>query len=348
MKKKVVMFIVFNLLVITFITILPSFKINASGSNIYVDKNGEEDFASIQDAIDAAAHGDTIYVNRGIYYENLNIDKKINLLGSGKGISIIDGNMNEYVIYLSDNNITIQDFTIKNAEFGIKIKDSTNITIKENTICQTQIGINIDNSSNNTIYSNNFINNTKNADDAYNNTWHNLDSNTGNYWDDYTGIDTNDDDIGDTPYNITGGNNKDMYPLIQPINKKPYASFTYSPITPTTQETVQFNDTSNDTDGYIVSWYWDFGDKNTSNIQNPTHRYIDNGVYTITLNITDDLNTINSTKQYITVLNVPPKADFFYSPDIPTDLNNITFNDRSTDVDGNIVSWLWVDRKSVV
>ena len=341
MRKKMVILLIFNLLLISLISIFPSVNINASRSIIYVDLNGEEDYTSIQDAIDDTSNGDTIYVNSGVYHENIYINKTINLFGNGKGISIIDGSKSEYVIYLSTYNITIQNFTIKNAQVGIKLKDSFNITIKENTIRQTEIGINIDNSSNNTIYSNNFVNNTKNAYDEYNNTWYNLDKNTGNYWDSNTKTDTNNDGIVDAPYNIPGGNNKDMYPLMQPITQKPHVSFTYSPITPTTQETAQFNDTSYDIDGDITSWFWDFGDENTSYLQNPNHRYINNGFYTVTLNTIDDLGASNYSKQLITVLNIEPTANFYYTPDIPTDLQNISFNDTSNDVDGYINSWLW-------
>ena len=341
MRKKIVTLLILILLLISFLHLFPSVNINASGSIIYVDNNGEQDFISIQDAIDYASNGDTIYVNSGIYYENLYVNKTINLFGNSKGLSIIDGNMNTYVIYVSNHNITIKNLTIKNGQTGINLKNSYNITIKENTIQQTNLGINIDNSSNNTIYSNNFINNTNNAYDAYNNTWYNPHLNKGNYYDNYNKKDTNNDGISDTPYNIPGGKNKDLYPLMQPITQKPYAIFTYSPITPTTQQTVQFNDTSEDIDGNITKWLWDFGDKNTSNSQNPNHRYIDDGVYTITLNVTDNLGITNYTKKYITVLNMKPEANFNYTPDTPNDLQNISFNDISIDIDGYISSWLW-------
>lgn len=339
MRKKILILFILNILLISFSHLSSDVNINASGSIIYVDSNGEQDYTRIQDAIDDASNGDTIYVNGGIYHENIYINKPINLFG--KGISIIDGGMNKYVINLSTSNITIKNFTIKNSQIGINLKNSLNITIIENTIQQTDIGIKMDNSSNNTIYSNNFINNIENAYDEYNNIWYNLDTTRGNYYDNYTKKDTNNDGIVDSPYNIPGGNNKDLYPLMQPITQKPYVSFIFSPITPTTQQTVQFNDTSYDIDGYITSWLWDFGDKNISDLPNPIHRYIDNGVYTITLNTTDDLGVTNQTKQYITVLNVKPEAKFIYTPDQPNDLQNISFNDTSNDVDGYISTWLW-------
>ena len=38
--------------------------------------------------------------------------------------------------------------------------------------------------------------------------------------------------------------------------------------------------------GNITSWLWDFGDGGTSTQQNPTHVYLKNGYYTVTLKVT--------------------------------------------------------------
>ena len=48
----------------------------------------------------------------------------------------------------------------------------------------------------------------------------------GNYWFDYTGEDINNDGIGDTRYDIPGGENQDYYPLLKPIgiNSNPPAT----------------------------------------------------------------------------------------------------------------------------
>ena len=45
---------------------------------------------------------------------------------------------------------------------------------------------------------------------------------------------------------------------------------------------------STDSDGTIVAWFWEFGDSNTSTLENPTHTYASDGLYNVTLTVTDD------------------------------------------------------------
>ena len=70
-------------------------------------------------------------------------------------------------------------------------------------------------------------------------------------------------------------------------NEAPTANFTYA----INNLTVNFTDLSNDTDGNIVNWTWDFGDGNISYEQNPMHTYATAGTYNVTLTVTDDDET---------------------------------------------------------
>ncbi len=130
----------------------------------------------------------------------------------------------------------------------------------------------------------------------------------------------------------------------EPANEAPSASFSYSPISPSTEESVQFNDNSTDSDGNISSWSWDFGDGDTSVQQNPSHSYSSSGNYTVELTVTDDDDTDDSASKEITIsepANEGPNASFSYSPNSPTTEDTIDFADDSTDPDGNISSWSW-------
>jgi PKD repeat protein len=52
--------------------------------------------------------------------------------------------------------------------------------------------------------------------------------------------------------------------------------------------TVNFTDASTDTDGFITSWRWDFGDEENATDQNPFHTYAAAGTYTVALTVTDN------------------------------------------------------------
>jgi len=149
------------------------------------------------------------------------------------------------------------------------------------------------------------------------NYWYDDMSKEGNYWIGYDGSDSNGDGIIDTPYDVPGTNDKDLYPLKNPVssagnlfgenvqNKKPVAQFSYSPKYPEVGEEIHFIDQSVDRDGdEIVSWLWDFGDGNTSTEQNPTHIYARKSPYlgyNVTLTVVDSRGAIGSTSKPLIV-----------------------------------------------
>ena len=111
---------------------------------IYVDDNGGANYTSIQDAVNASPENYTIFVYSGIYYENIVINKTINLIGEDTGTTIIDGKYIGDVIYISEEgNANISGFTIKksgNNNAGISIHSNNN-TIAGNNISNNNYGI---------------------------------------------------------------------------------------------------------------------------------------------------------------------------------------------------------------
>ncbi len=66
-----------------------------------------------------------------------------------------------------------------------------------------------------------------------------------------------------------------------------------------------FTDSSFITNGNIISWQWDFGDGDTSILQNPTHLYTDTGTYTVTLIITTDIGNTDTISKTIYIFPSP-------------------------------------------
>jgi len=122
--------------------------------------------------------------------------------------------------------------------------------------------------------------------------------------------------------------------------EKPIANFTYLPSNPTTIDNIQFKDTSRDPAGILVSWFWDFGDGVVSALQNPIHKYNEIGIKTVSLTVRDDDGFQDTISYQIRVLNALPIANFTYKL-TGSIQDTILFNDSSTDIDGNIVSWSW-------
>jgi gliding motility-associated-like protein len=85
---------------------------------------------------------------------------------------------------------------------------------------------------------------------------------------------------------VNNGNCVDSITKTVWVNPLPVANYSATPAA--CGYTATFSDLSTVNPGGISGWSWDFGDLNTSNIQNPVHVYADTGSYVVTFTITSD------------------------------------------------------------
>lgn len=125
-----------------------------------------------------------------------------------------------YLSYSSNYNSVGQNNITSNKYAGIGLYSSFNNTFWGNNIMtNNESGVDIRYSSGNKFHHNNFKGNTKHVivePSGYVNIWDKGYPSGGNYWDNYTGTDTNGDGIGDDEY-VIDANNTDRYPLTGPI-----------------------------------------------------------------------------------------------------------------------------------
>lgn len=248
----------------------------------------------------------------------------------------------------SDSN-TILDNTIEDNNVGIYFSNSDGNTIKSNIIQNNNAnGIFLTSSSSaNKIYLNDFSNNMdSNGKDYGSNSW---DYNSqGNYWDDYNDYDSNEDGIGDSPYEISGGSNKDNYPLgdfLSP-NQHPVAYIDSITPNPATQgQTVSFNGRGVD-DGTIMSWQWKSDGVTISNSEDFQTSSLSIGTHTITFRVQDDDEIWSNYKTASLIITTPtnkkPTA-YIFKPTNPTSNygGNVMFEGYGSDSDGTVLEYLW-------
>jgi len=108
------------------------------------------DFNNIQDAVDGASNGDTIYVYDGYYNESIEIYSPINLIGNGSDSTIIENETAEHIIYAWGDNINISGFTICGAVgsdwsigIGLYLTDGKYCNITENVFSRNDYGVDV-------------------------------------------------------------------------------------------------------------------------------------------------------------------------------------------------------------
>lgn len=181
--KKTILFIVCMFLFSAFTNFLFVGTVIADDVNntLYVGGNGPGNYSAIQDAIDNASDGDTVFVYSGTYIENVVVNKSIMLIGEDRNLTIIDGAGKGVVLSISADDTVLTGFTIingklgfggsyvislianfsnisynniKNGAGGISLYNSSFNTLFENYIFASLTDMSLDNSHNNTISKN--------------------------------------------------------------------------------------------------------------------------------------------------------------------------------------------------
>lgn len=101
------------------------------------------------------------------------------------------------------------------------------------------------------------------------------------------------------------------------------------------------NFTSENVSGGITDYNWDFGDTNTSMLENPTHQYTSAGEYEVLLNVTASNGCNNIARQNITIYN-EPVPDFNLPAAAPVCTNQEYFFTNNSAFDaGSNPTWQW-------
>jgi parallel beta-helix repeat protein len=120
------------------------------------------EFVSVQDAVDWASSGDTVFVESGTYYETITLNKKITLRGIDRsgGLPVIDAAQMGNGVDIRVDGCTMEHFIIQNGSLftGVRIA-SGNTTLRENTIRGFDQGIYLLSAHQSTVAGNNVTEN---------------------------------------------------------------------------------------------------------------------------------------------------------------------------------------------
>jgi PKD repeat protein len=131
--------------------------------------------------------------------------------------------------------------------------------------------------------------------------------------------------------------------IIVTRENQPPVSDPNGPYTGTEGAAILFSGSgSYDPDGSIVSYVWDFGfgDGNTGTGESPAYTYAQNGIYNVTLVVTDNEGATDTSTTTATIVDTEPRADFAGTPTSGLKPLTVDFADSSTSYDG-ITAWVW-------
>ncbi len=139
------------------------------------------------------------------------------------------------------------------------------------------------------------------------------------------------DDLGMTSYRLG------LFHAAGTFNDPPDASFSGTPTGGCSPLAVDFTDQSL---GDVSSWLWHFGDGSNSTQQNPSHLYMSEGVFSVTLTATGSLGGVDTAARFAYITSAAPTAAaLMASPtQVCAPIGEVVFTDLST---GFPDSWLW-------
>ena len=148
---------------------------------------------------------------------------------------------------------------------------------------------------------------------------------------------------GTGPYNInlqvTSNNGciNDTTIILNTIHPQPKAGFSINKSSICLKDLVTFTDVSNGLDGSVKSWNWNFDDGTTQIINNPPHLYMKDGIFNISLFITNSYGcNSDTTTQSFTVY---PNPSINAGPDrVLLEGGSLTLEAVSS---GNNLQYLW-------
>lgn len=195
---------------------------------------------SLQELINSSTGGDTILVPAGKYPGSIVIDRPLTLAALDRndvpelvaspgafGIKIITNGVvidgfaisgnGTYGLFIRSDNNKIYNTSVRGFENGIALFAAVNNEFLRNSLVDNRVGILADHDSQANTFSLNQFDNTENvrssssdilwsgSPSGYQYEGRNLTGSLGNYWKSYSGMDANNDGIGDMPYRVQSG-----------------------------------------------------------------------------------------------------------------------------------------------
>ena len=147
-----------------------------------------------------------------------------------------------------------------------------------------------------------------------------------------------------------GGSQDTTAAEVRITNLPPIAQLSIEESTRPTGEAFRFDSSASadpSLSGSITRYEWDFdGDgtfDETTTAPILSHAFDDDGSYEVTVRVTDDDEAAAiSDPVSVTVTNRPPRVDRIeWTPEAPTDAEEVHFAAEASDPDGQIVAWFW-------